>query len=88
MATQIRNKFTAFALPTFFPINQFVIAARGSLAAFPLSPRNDGDYKNHNRPSAAIHFFVYKTLQWRMIERGYFGTSRWKRSLSRAMMAL
>ena len=31
----------------FFLIIQFVIATRGSLAAFPLSPRNDGDYKNN-----------------------------------------
>jgi hypothetical protein len=32
-----------------FLIVQFVIAARGSLAAFPLSPRNDGDYKNYKK---------------------------------------
>lgn len=39
------------ALLMFFLIIQFVIAARGSLAAFPLSPRNDGDYnKNNNTP--------------------------------------
>lgn len=39
------------ALLLFFMIIQFVIAARGSLAAFPLSPRNDGDYnKNNNTP--------------------------------------
>ena len=34
------------ALLLFFLIIQFVIAARGSLALSPLSPRNDGDYKN------------------------------------------
>jgi hypothetical protein len=33
----------------FFLIIQFVIAARGSLALSPLSPRNDGDYKNKNK---------------------------------------
>jgi hypothetical protein len=38
----------------FFLIIQFVIAARGSLALF---PRNDSDYKNDNRPPAAILFF-------------------------------
>ena len=39
------------ALLMFFLIIQFVIAARGSLAAFPLSPRNNGDYnKNNNTP--------------------------------------
>ena len=39
------------ALLMFFLIIQFVIAARGSLAAFPLFPRNDGDYnKNNNTP--------------------------------------
>jgi hypothetical protein len=32
------------ALLLFFLIIQFVIAARGSLALSPLSPRNDGDY--------------------------------------------
>jgi hypothetical protein len=35
------------ALLLFFLIIQFVIAARGSLALSPLSPRNDGDYKNN-----------------------------------------
>jgi hypothetical protein len=44
MATQIRNKSTVLLM--FFLIIQFVIAARGSLAAFPLFPRNDGDYNN------------------------------------------
>jgi hypothetical protein len=35
----------------FFLIIQFVIAARGSLALSPLSPRNDGDYKkNYKTP--------------------------------------
>jgi hypothetical protein len=33
----------------FLLIIQFVIAARGSLALSPLSPRNDGDYKNKNK---------------------------------------
>ncbi len=33
----------------FFLIIQFVIAARRSLALSPLSPRNDGDYKNKNK---------------------------------------
>ena len=39
------------ALLLFFLIIQFVIAARGSLALSPLSPRNDGDYKkNYKTP--------------------------------------
>ena len=54
MSIQIRNKFTDLAatgLLMIFLIIQFVIAARGSLAAFPLFPRNDGDYnKNNNTP--------------------------------------
>ena len=33
----------------FFLIIQFVIAARGSLALSPLSPRNDGDYNYNNK---------------------------------------
>jgi len=37
------------ALLMCFLIIQFVIAARGSLAVFPLFPRNDGDYKKHKK---------------------------------------
>ena len=48
MATQIRNKSTSLLM--LFRIAQFVIAARGALAVFPLFPRNDGDYKNNNAP--------------------------------------
>ena len=33
----------------FYLLTRFVIAARGSLAAFPLSPRNDGDYNNYKK---------------------------------------
>ena len=41
----------------FFLIIQFVIAARGSLALSPLSPRNDGDYKkNYKTPRLQSSF--------------------------------